>query len=32
MSTGKRITKAKEGIDPAKAYGLEEAVKLREAV
>jgi len=28
MSTGKRITKAKEGIDPAKAYGLEEAVKL----
>ncbi len=28
MSTGKRITKAKEGIDPAKSYGLEEAVKL----
>jgi large subunit ribosomal protein L1 len=28
MSTGKRITKAKEGIDPAKAYALEEAVKL----
>jgi large subunit ribosomal protein L1 len=28
MSTGKRVVKAKEGIDPAKAYGLEEAVKL----
>jgi large subunit ribosomal protein L1 len=28
MSMGKRVTKAKEGIDPAKAYSLDEAVKL----
>jgi large subunit ribosomal protein L1 len=28
MSTGKRVTKAREGIDPAKAYSLDEAVKL----
>jgi large subunit ribosomal protein L1 len=28
MSAGKRVTKAREGIDPAKAYGLDEAVKL----
>ena len=28
MSTGKRINKAREGVDPAKSYGLEEAVKL----
>ena len=28
MSTGKRVTKAREGIDPAKAYALDEAVKL----
>ncbi|MEA2875454.1 MAG: large subunit ribosomal protein, partial [Hyphomicrobiales bacterium] len=28
MSAGKRVTKAREGIDPAKAYALDEAVKL----
>src|SRR5438128_11327767 len=28
MSTAKRVTKAREGIDPAKAYSLDEAVKL----
>jgi len=28
MSTGKRVEKAREGIDPAKAYSLDEAVKL----
>src|SRR3954451_17245289 len=28
MSMGKRITKAREGIDPAKSYPLDEAVKL----
>ena len=28
MSAGKRVTKAREGIDPAKAYSLDEAVKL----
>src|SRR5260370_727506 len=28
MSTGKRVTKAREGIDPAKAYSLDDAVKL----
>jgi large subunit ribosomal protein L1 len=28
MSIGKRITKAREGIDPAKSYSLDEAVKL----
>src|SRR5580700_3349072 len=28
MSTGKRVAKAREGIDPAKAYSLDEAVKL----
>ena len=28
MSAGKRIKKAREGIDPAKAYSLDEAVKL----
>jgi large subunit ribosomal protein L1 len=28
MSTGKRVEKAREGIDPAKAYPLDEAVKL----
>ena len=28
MSTGKRAVKAREGIDPAKAYSLDEAVKL----
>ena len=28
MSTGKRVTKAREGIDPAKSYPLDEAVKL----
>jgi large subunit ribosomal protein L1 len=28
MSAGKRVTKAREGIDPAKAYALTEAVKL----
>ena len=28
MSTGKRVTKAREGIDPAKSYSLDEAVKL----
>ena len=28
MSAGKRVTKAREGIDPAKAYPLDEAVKL----
>jgi large subunit ribosomal protein L1 len=26
--SGKRVTKAREGIDPAKAYALDEAVKL----
>src|ERR1043165_728514 len=26
--SGKRVTKAREGIDPAKAYALTEAVKL----
>jgi len=28
MSTGKRTKQAREGIDPAKAYSLDEAVKL----
>jgi large subunit ribosomal protein L1 len=28
MSTGKRVEKAREGIDPAKSYSLDEAVKL----
>ena len=28
MAKGKRITKAREGVDPAKAYSLDEAVKL----
>jgi large subunit ribosomal protein L1 len=28
MSMGKRVTKAREGIDPAKSYSLDEAVKL----
>jgi len=28
MSEGKRTTKAREGIDPAKFYGIDEAVKL----
>ena len=28
MATGKRTVKSREGIDPAKAYSLEEAVKL----
>jgi large subunit ribosomal protein L1 len=28
MSAGKRVTKAREGIDPAKSYALDEAVKL----
>jgi large subunit ribosomal protein L1 len=28
MAKGKRFTKASEGVDPAKAYGLDEAVKL----
>jgi large subunit ribosomal protein L1 len=28
MSAGKRLNKAREGIDPAKAYTLDEAVKL----
>src|SRR5258708_3886973 len=28
MSTGKGVTKAREGIDPAKAYSLDDAVKL----
>src|SRR5580765_7139876 len=28
MSTGKRVTKAREGIDPAKSYSIDEAVKL----
>jgi large subunit ribosomal protein L1 len=29
--SGKRVTKAREGIDPAKAYALDEAVKLVKA-
>ncbi len=28
MAKGKRITKAREGVDPAKAYSLDEAVKI----
>jgi large subunit ribosomal protein L1 len=28
MATGKRITKAREGVDPAKSYSLDEAVKI----
>jgi large subunit ribosomal protein L1 len=28
MSAGKRVTKAREGIDPAKSYAIDEAVKL----
>ena len=28
MAKGKRITKAREGVDPAKSYSLEDAVKL----
>ena len=28
MATGKRTTKAREGVDPAKAYPLDEAVKM----
>src|SRR6188474_1019787 len=28
MAKGKRITKAREGVDPAKAYPLDEAVKI----
>ena len=28
MAKGKRFTKSQEGVDPAKAYGLDEAVKL----
>ncbi len=28
MATGKRINKAREGVDPAKAYPLDEAVKI----
>ena len=28
MATGKRITTAREGVDPAKSYSLDEAVKL----
>ena len=28
MSAGKRVTKAREGIDPSKAYSIDEAVKL----
>jgi ribosomal protein L1 len=28
MAKNKRIKKAREGVDPAKAYSLDEAVKL----
>jgi large subunit ribosomal protein L1 len=28
MSAGKRITKARDGVDPAKSYALDEAVKI----
>src|SRR5947207_12810064 len=28
MAKGKRINKAREGVDPAKAYSLDEAVKI----
>ncbi len=31
MSNGKRTTKSREGIDPAKSYSLDEAVKLVKA-